>query len=161
MKEFHILVGRLTKDAEQREIGESVVFNFTIAVDGGYTDKNGNWVEQTKFIECAFWRSKKSAAGIKYSAERLVKGNLVQITSRDMSARAYQERDNGQPKYDSNGDPVLRTVQTVKVAEIEHLIIDKSRLSSQNGQQGAPSQAAPVVVAQSETADTTKDDLPF
>ena len=132
MKEQHLYIGRLVKDADQREIGENVVFNFTIAVDCGYTDKQGQWVDQAKFIECAFWRSKKSTSGIRYSSERLVKGNLVQITSHSMSARAYQERENDQLKYDNNGDPVLRTVQTAKVSEIEFLIVDKSRLSQQN-----------------------------
>ena len=29
-----------------------------------------------------------------------------------MSKHAYQERENDQLKYDNNGDPVLRTVQT-------------------------------------------------
>ena len=91
MKEQHLYIGRLVKDADQREIGENVVFNFTIAVDCGYTDKQGQWVDQAKFIECAFWRSKKSTSGIRYSSERLVKGNLVQITSHSMSARAYQD----------------------------------------------------------------------
>lgn len=162
MKEHHLYVGRLVKDADQREVGESIVFNFTIAVDCGYTDKNGNWVDQAKFIECAFWRNKKSASGIRYTSERLAKGNLVQITSSNMSARAYQERDNGQLKYDTNGDSVLRTIQTAKVSEIEFLIIDKSRISNlQNGQQSPQSASAPVVVAQSETADNIKDDLPF
>lgn len=160
MKEHHLYIGRLTKDAEQREIGESVVFNFTIAVDNGYTDKNGNWVDQAKFIECAFWRNKKSTSGIRYSSERLVKGNMVQVTSNNMSARAYQERDNGQPKFDNNGDPVLRTIQTAKVSEIEFLIIDKSRINGTQGQSQS-AQTENTVVAQSETADNTKDDLPF
>lgn len=44
MKEQHLYIGRLVKDADQREIGENVVFNFTIAVDCGYTDKQGQWV---------------------------------------------------------------------------------------------------------------------
>ena len=98
MKEQHLYIGRLVKDADQREIGENVVFNFTIAVDCGYTDKQGQWVDQAKFIECAFWRSKKSTSGIRYSSERLVKGNLVQITSHSMSARAYQQREKDQLK---------------------------------------------------------------
>jgi single-stranded DNA-binding protein len=156
MKEHHFFIGRLTKDAEQREIGESVVFNFTIAVDTGYTDKNGNWVDQSKFIECAFWRSKKSISGIRYSTERLVKGNMVQITSNNMSARAFQKRENGTPKIDNNGDPVLQTVQTAKVTEIEFLIVDKSRIN-----QGQQAQLGNTVVVHSETADNTKDDLPF
>lgn len=165
MKEHHHFLGRLVKDADQREFGDSVVFNFTIAVDNSYSDKNGSRIEQTKFIECSFWRNKKSPAGIRYTSERLVKGNLVQISSSNMTARAYQERENGQLKFDSNGDPVLRTVLVVRVAEIEFLIIDKSRITTQqDGQQQAPSSApapAPVVEAQTATSDNTQDDLPF
>ena len=85
----------------------------------------------------------------------------VQVISDNLPVVIHQERENDQLKYDNNGDPVLRTVQTAKVSEIEFLIVDKSRLSQQNTQQPAHSNQSPVVVAQSETADNIKDDLPF
>lgn len=159
MKEFHIFTGRLVKDAEKREINESVVFNFTIAVDNGYTDRNGEWINQTKYIDCSFWRNKKSEAGIKYASERLLKGNLVQVVSKDISARAYQERENGQPKINDNGEPVLRTVLTIRVSDIEYFTA-KNRNNSENTANVQPTGTGQIE-SHSQQEDQVPEYLPF
>ena len=47
-----ILGGRLTRDPETRSIGDSVVCNFTLAVDRR-TKKGGGWTTEPVFVQCA------------------------------------------------------------------------------------------------------------
>ncbi|WP_353151526.1 single-stranded DNA-binding protein [Chryseobacterium sp.] len=58
--------GRLTKDAtvSKTTTGKEVV-NFTIAVNDGYKNKQGEWVDTTEFIDCAFWRTSVVASWLK------------------------------------------------------------------------------------------------
>jgi len=51
-----ILMGRLTRDVDLRQTPSGVsVARFTIAVDRGYTSKDGQ--RQTDFISCVAWRN--------------------------------------------------------------------------------------------------------
>lgn len=79
--------GRLTHDAtvSKTPTGKEVV-NFSVAVNDGYKNRQGEWVDDTAFIECAYWRSAKPASWLK-------QGLYVELTGQ-ISARAWQE-DNG------------------------------------------------------------------
>lgn len=50
-----ILIGRLTNDLELKEIGESKVINFTLAVQRNYKNKDGEI--ETDFINCVVWNA--------------------------------------------------------------------------------------------------------
>ena len=45
-----VLIGRLVRDADLKILGNGSVLNFTIAVDRGYKDKDGNNRSFTKVI---------------------------------------------------------------------------------------------------------------
>lgn len=48
-----IIAGRLTRDPELRQVGDSNVANFTVAVDRDYRNKEGE--RDTDFIDCVAW----------------------------------------------------------------------------------------------------------
>lgn len=49
-----IVMGRLTRDPEQRTVGDSTVCNFSIACDRDYKNKDGE--RDTDFIDVVAWR---------------------------------------------------------------------------------------------------------
>ena len=72
-----VLIGRLTKDAVIASLkdGRQVV-NFNLAINDGYKPKGSDeWQSITTYYTCAYWISTKIA-------DRLKKGNLVEITGR-------------------------------------------------------------------------------
>ena len=82
------LTGRLTADAKVSEVtGGKKVVNFNIAINDSYKPKNGDRVEITTYVECAYWLN----AGI---ADWLKKGLLVEIYGR-IGSRAWND-DNGE-----------------------------------------------------------------
>lgn len=86
--------GRLTQDAtvSKTTTGKEVV-NFSVAVNDGYKNKQGEWVDNTAFIECAYWRSAKPVSWLK-------QGLYVELTGQ-ISARAWTGKD-GNPKAGLN-----------------------------------------------------------
>ncbi|MES2850558.1 MAG: single-stranded DNA-binding protein [Bacteroidota bacterium] len=80
-----VLIGRLTKDAVVAQLKDDrQVVNFTIAINDNYKPKNSdNWVTVTTYINCSYWLSPKVA-------ERLKKGNLVEVTGR-LAISAYKD----------------------------------------------------------------------
>lgn len=87
-----LLIGRLTRDAELRQVGEEQrhVLNFVIAVNREYlNDKNER---EADFIPVAYW-NKFGEALQKY----LSKGRLVCVTGR-ISVRSYESKE-GIKKY--------------------------------------------------------------
>lgn len=88
------ITGRLTQDAtvSTTPTGKEVV-NFSVAINDGYKNKQGEWVDETAFIECAYWRSAKVASW-------LLKGRFVELSGR-ISTRAWLDKD-GNPKAGMN-----------------------------------------------------------
>ncbi|MVZ63780.1 single-stranded DNA-binding protein [Sphingobacterium humi] len=88
------ITGRLTRDAEVRTLSnEKQVVNFSVAVNDGYKNKQGEWVEQTAYFDCAYWISANVA-------RLLTKGTLVELTGR-ISPRAWVNKE-GEPKAGLN-----------------------------------------------------------
>jgi len=84
------LTGRLTADAKVSEVkGGKKVVNFSIAINDSYKPKDGERVELTTYVECAYWINPKVG-------DYLKKGLLVQLGGR-MGSRAYMNKD-GEPK---------------------------------------------------------------
>lgn len=80
------ITGRLTQDAivSTTPTGKQVV-NFSIAVNDSYKNKDGQRIDQTVFIDCAYWLTAKVASW-------LSQGLLVELTGR-ISARAWLSGD--------------------------------------------------------------------
>lgn len=78
------IVGRLTKDAESKEIGEHTVHEFRLA----FTTRekvSGEWSDKSNFIGVSYWGSPKMA-------EYLVKGKQVAVTG-SLVYREWQSQD--------------------------------------------------------------------
>lgn len=79
-------IGRLTKDPELKNTNNGkTLCNFSIAVDRGYKDNQGNKVAD--FIPCIAWDSKAKLISMYFK-----KGNLIGIQGR-MESKNYE--DNG------------------------------------------------------------------
>ncbi|WP_281335981.1 single-stranded DNA-binding protein [Flavobacterium eburneipallidum] len=88
------IIGRLTRDAEVRTTSqEKQVVNFSVAINDGYRNKQGERIEQTTYFDCSYWISTKVA-------KILTKGTLVELTGR-VSARAWTAN-NGELKANLN-----------------------------------------------------------
>jgi single-strand DNA-binding protein len=88
LKKQHVMeiTGRIVADAEVRTTKtDKKVTGFTIAINDSYRPKNGERVQMTTYIECAYWLN----AGL---AEYLKKGTLVELFGR-IGAGAYISRD--------------------------------------------------------------------
>jgi single-strand DNA-binding protein len=80
------ITGRLTRNAEVRTLSnEKQVVNFSVAVNDGYRNKQGERVEQTTYFDCAYWITPNVA-------KLLTKGTLVELTGR-VSTRAWVSKD--------------------------------------------------------------------
>ena len=86
-----ILIGRLTKNPELRYTSNDIaVATFTLAVDRGYTNKDGE--KETDFIPCVVWR--KQAENVNQYCS---KGSLVGVEGR-IQVRSYEDN-NGNRRY--------------------------------------------------------------
>ncbi len=80
------ITGRLTRNAEVGTLSnEKQVVNFSVAVNDGYRNKQGERVEQTTYFDCAYWITPNVA-------KLLTKGTLVELTGR-VSTRAWVSKD--------------------------------------------------------------------
>ena len=70
--------GRLTKDADvkQTNSGKSIAF-FTLAFDTSRKDEYGNWVNDSNFIDCKYFKQYRIDA-LKKGAAIVVSGSLKQ-----------------------------------------------------------------------------------
>ena len=88
------ITGRLTRDAEVRTTSqEKQVVNFSIAINDGYRNKQGERIEQTTYVDCSYWINTNVA-------KILTKGTLVELTGR-VSTRAWTAN-NGELKASLN-----------------------------------------------------------
>ena len=101
-----ILTGALGQDAEIKEIGNSKLIAFSVAVSMDYKDSSGNKVEKTEWIKAQLWKSKEQNTKI---AEFLKKGKKVLIEGVP-SSEAYK-----------NKSDEIKSSLVVNVKEIEFL----------------------------------------
>lgn len=127
--------GRLTANAtvSRTTTGKEVV-NFVVVVRDGYKNKEGQWIDNDAFIDCAYWRTPKVASWLK-------KGLYVELTGQ-ISARAWEAKD-GTIKAGLNF-----TTSSIKPAWGTALPVDSAQANRQGNN------------ADTEKEDE-KDDLPF
>ena len=86
-----LLIGRITKDPEIRYTQSGIPsVNFTLAVDRGMRDANGN--RQADFINCVAWRGQAD-----FISRFIKKGFLMSVEGK-IQTRNYQGQD-GQMRY--------------------------------------------------------------
>ena len=66
-----VLIGRIVRDVELKMLEKGSIMNFTLAVDRGYKDKDGN--KQTDFIPIVAFNKDKIA-------DYLLKGKMVAVS---------------------------------------------------------------------------------
>ena len=72
-----VLMGRLTRDPELRRTQSgTAVASFTLAVDRGFTPRDGG-ERQTDFIDCVAWRNTGE-----FVSKYFVKGQMMAVTGR-------------------------------------------------------------------------------
>lgn len=85
-----ILIGRLTNDLEIKEVGESKVINFSLAVPRNYKNKDGE--VETDFINCTVWNA--TADNMKEFCKKgdmlAVEGTLVTSTYEKDDVKHYK-----------------------------------------------------------------------
>lgn len=161
-----ILIGRITKDPEIRYTQTGIPnVNFTLAVDRGMRDANGN--RQADFISCVAWRGQAD-----FIARFIKKGFLMCVEGK-IQTRNYQGQD-GQTRYVT--EVVLDQVENLQprdpnAAPNNYQPQPNPGYPQQNNYQGYnnPSYGAPQNIApqsepeapQSFNVDVADDDLPF
>ena len=69
------LTGRLTKDIEVKQVGETTIGKFDIA--SSYSEKvNGQWEDKTNFFTCKKWRVEKISQYLTKGQQVAVNGKL-------------------------------------------------------------------------------------
>lgn len=92
--------GRLTRDPESRDVGQTTVCNFTVASDRAYKNQNGE--RETDFIDVQAW-SKLGEMVQRW----FTKGKEI-IVYGEMQSRKYEDKDGNK-----------RTAWQVRASEVE------------------------------------------
>lgn len=70
------IIGNIGRDAELKEINSQFLIQFTVAVNIGYYDQNGNWVDRTNWYKCKIWKDKNQKTDI---VKKLTKGRKIYV----------------------------------------------------------------------------------
>ncbi|MDR2589725.1 MAG: single-stranded DNA-binding protein [Oscillospiraceae bacterium] len=87
-----VLMGRLTRDPELRETpGGTPVASFSLAVDRGFTPKDGG-ERQTDFIDCIAWQQRAQ-----FVSRYFAKGQMMALTGR-LQIRDWTDKEGNKRK---------------------------------------------------------------
>lgn len=124
-----IFIGNLGKDAEIRTLdGGAVAIGFSLAINEGYKDKQGNQVDKTTWVNCTIWKTAGQSTAI---AKYLTIGTKVCVEG-TVSCRAYLGTASNTPQASLD----------VKVNFVE-LLGSKNDGHNQNAGGGYPQQHQP------------------
>ena len=139
-----VLVGRLTRDPELRQIQSTgtTVANFSIAVDRDFTGKDGN--KQTDFIDIEVWKKAAENCG-KY----LAKGSLVGVYG-SLRIDNYE-----------NAQGEKRKITKVRANSVQFLDTKKNRNEFDNNQNQFQPNFNPAGLNADDFQAIEDDDLPF
>jgi single-strand DNA-binding protein len=126
------VIGNLGKDAIINTVNGKTVINFSVAHTKSYTNQQGQKVESTLWVDCAWWLDRTTIA------QYLKKGQQVWVE--------------GEPSVDTytGQDRQARAVQKLRVNELQLLGKANSQGQAAPGQQQAPASIGDAA-----------DDLPF
>lgn len=133
-------IGRLTRDAEFKTLGENQVCNFSVASDSGYGEK-----KITQFIDCALWGNR----GEKIHTW-LLKGKQVVVYG-EIGSREYDRKEGGKG-----------FVLTCRVSDLEFVGKKEDDSYRSEGQTYNAKPTAPrETSAYSNAPFDDRDDIPF
>lgn len=143
------VIGNLGADCIQKEINGKTVINFNVAHSEKYKDAQGNLVEKTIWVNCAYWTDKTAVA------QYLVKGKTVYAEGTP-EAEAYTNKE-------GQASATLR----MRVFSVQLLGGSDGHGSQQGNVSNAGNVERPVVRSESPSARSSsmptsvEDDLPF
>lgn len=121
-----ILLGRVGKQPEVKQVGENKVANFSLATSEKFNDKNGNKVENTEWHNIVFWG--KQAELI----ERYVnKGDELYIEG-SIKTETYEK--DGEKRYTVKikGSAITFVSRSKKEGEMHHVQSEAIQSSTRN-----------------------------
>jgi single-strand DNA-binding protein len=133
------VIGFLGRDCILNSVGGNQVINFSVAHTTKYKDRNGQYVDKTTWVECAYWTDR---IGI---ANYLKSGVKVFVT--------------GTPDvrmWEKNG--VTKATQSLRVLSVELLGSSNKNADTQTA---APSSSPAPTIENIGEPPTFTDDLPF
>ena len=83
------IIGTLGKDCTVNTVGGKNVINFSVAHTEKYKDNQGNQVEKTTWVDCAYWTDRTTVA------QYLTKGKQVYVEGQP-ELKTYQKNDGTQ-----------------------------------------------------------------
>jgi single-strand DNA-binding protein len=137
-----ILIGRLGKDPEGREVGSTQVANLNIATDYSFKNRDGEWTKKTEWTQVKIW-----GAQAKSVTQYLKKGSLVAVVGRP-ETETYEK--NGETKY-----------VTKVVADRVIFLDSKSASSPDYGNEGAAVAVAKASRPVTKADPISDEDVPF
>lgn len=81
------IIGNLGRDCTQNEVNGKTVLNFPVAHSEKFKDQQGNLVEKTVWVNCAYWTDRPAIAPY------LLKGTLVYLEGVP-EAESYTNKEN-------------------------------------------------------------------
>jgi len=144
------LMGRLTRDPELRHTQNNTpVASFSLAVDRGYTPKDGG-ERQTDFIDIVAWRQTGE-----FVSRYFVKGQMALVTGR-LQLRDWTDKDGNKRR---TAEVVADNVYFTESKKSREASLGRSEPRDDFG--GAPSYTTPVTGSDFEELDLDDGDLPF
>ena len=141
------LMGRLTRDPELRETPNGIpVARFALAVDRGYTPKDGG-ERQTDFIDIVAWRGLAT-----FVSKYFTKGQMAAVTGK-LQIRDWTDKENNKRR---NAEVVAENIYFTESKKSR----DGSGSGSSKDDYSAGS-AAPVDSSDFTEIDMDDEDLPF
>ena len=83
-----VLSGNIVRDGELKQVGQSTVLNFSIAVNRWWQE-NGEWKQDAGFFDCEMW-----GQGASRAAERIFKGNHATLQG-SLKHSTWKDRNTG------------------------------------------------------------------
>ncbi len=142
------IIGHLGADCTTNEVNGRSVINFPVAHSEKYKDSQGNTVEKTTWVKCAYWTDRTAIA------QYLKKGQLVYAEG-NPEAEGYLNKEN------QNAASLKMTVFRVQLLGSKNDNQDgnqQTQTPSSNYQSSANSNSK---VTQSAEMEEPADDLPF
>lgn len=136
-----IVIGRVGKDAEVKQVGGKSVINFSVASSETWKDKEGNKQERTTWFDAAIWREQTAIA------QYITKGTQVYLEG-TVNARAFMDKEN-QPK-----GSIVVNVQNIQLLSTKQEVSNQPITSTQ-------AQAPSSKPSQTFVTSEPLDDLPF
>lgn len=138
------IIGHLGSDCTTNEVSGRTVINFTVAHSEKYRDSQGNQVEKTTWVKCAYWTDKTAIA------QYLKKGQLVYAEG-NPEAEGYLNKEN------QNAAALKMNVFRIQLLGSKNDNNSGSSQQNSNYQSSANSKVNQPVAEMEEPA----DDLPF